>query len=162
MLITGSYKAIPQFFSWFKLVQLPVVLITLLIIFPKWSWSFPSFCLFFYISCFLPSLTLLASTFPFSLLLSSLHLQYGGGCSELRQLWRSGPVLHWQAEQTHCVGSTRQQARHFQPLLWLFPSCKNPALLLFSWLCLTSINSGLEVICVLLRDNSEARTYIFL
>lgn len=116
------------------------------------SFSASTFCLntCTYLLC--PSLGLLSFSalfgiYVFSLLLPSPHLQYGGGCSELGQLWRSGPVLHWQAEQTHCVGSTRQQARLFQPLLWLFPSCKNTALLLCSWLCLTSINSGLKVLC---------------
>lgn len=121
------------------------------------------FCLFPHPSLFIYAIILLCPhwhllSLSLSLLfLPSPNLQYGGGCSDLRQLWRSGPFLHWQAEQTHCVGSTRQQARYFQPLLWLFPSCKNPALLLFSWLSLTSINSGLKEVCVLLRDASDAR-----
>lgn len=102
-------------------------------------WLFILFC------CFSFLFWIDASVFPvsslcnlqsfFSLLLRfclpSPHLQSGGGCSELGQLSRSAPLLHWQAEQTHCVGSTRQQARTFQPLLWLFPSCKNPPALYF-------------------------------
>lgn len=91
---------------------------------------------------------------PSSPLFTFLHLQYGGGCSELRQLWRSGPLLHWQAEQTHCVGSTRQQARHFQPFLWLFPPCKNPALLLF-WL-----DSASPPVTVALKKKKKKRSCV--
>lgn len=100
------------------------------------------FCLLFPCLSFFPTfLSLCLQWLPHPLLFHYLppvlassplfHLQYGGWCVELRRLWRSAPVLHWQAEQTHCAGSTGQQARHSQPLLWLFPSCKIPAFLPF-------------------------------